>query len=244
MTSYRWGEATVLALLKDVARLGYIEEWPGSGEDLIFLLQGIDCLQKGIIWAGIRNLEAVARWHLPATRLLDKYLHEEVLLNAAAELYHNGFRRDKRLLLVLGAVLGARALTVPDYFANAPRFVTRVVGLHYGSRAAEAAALTLGMPVFLVREPENPHDPNAVAVLALWGAPLGYLHRPLAAALTARCEKGETFAARVAAVLGEACDPNERLHIEVWRGDSPEKICFVQCEPAQVSSAEERSARN
>lgn len=233
----------MLALLKDVARLGYIEAWPGSGEDLIFLLQGIDRLQKGVIWAGIRDLEAVDRWHPLAAKLLAKYVPEEVLLNAAAELYHNGFRRDKRLLLILGAVLGPAALAVPEYFAVAERFITRVVGLRYGHRFEELEALEPGMLLYLVREPENPHDPNAVAVLAPWGAPLGYLHRPLAAALTARCEKGETFAARVAAVLGPDADPNERLYIEVWREDSAGTVCFVFQDGAPARSKEE-GARN
>ncbi|MGQ9513274.1 HIRAN domain-containing protein [Thermodesulfitimonas sp.] len=223
----------MLALLKDVARLGYLEEWPDDGgTNLIVLLRGIQHLQQGALWAGIRDLEAVGRWHALAAKLLAKYVPEEVLLNATAELYHNAFKRDKRLLLVFGAILGPAALTVPDYFVTAPRFVTRVVGLRHGTRLAEAAELAPGMPVYLVREPENLHDPNAVAVLAPWGAPLGYLHRPLAAALTARCERGESFAACVVTLCGEAYDPNERLHIEVRRDASASTIRILSRTPA------------
>lgn len=225
----------MLTLLKDVARLGYLEEWPDDGgTDLIVLLRGIRHLQQGALWAGIRDLEAVGRWHALAAKLLAKYVPEEVLLNATAELYHNAFKRDKRLLLIFGAILGPAALTAPDYFITAPCFITRIVGLRHGARLAEAAELAPGMPVYLVREPENLHDPNAVAVLTPWGAPLGYLHRPLAAVLTTRCEQGESFTARVVAFCGEAYDPNERLHIEVRRDDAAATIRLVSYEPAAV----------
>lgn len=61
----------MLDLLKKIAWLGYLEEWPGSGDDLISLLRGVDHLQKRAIWAGIRNLEAVGRWHPPAAKAAD-----------------------------------------------------------------------------------------------------------------------------------------------------------------------------
>lgn len=98
------------------------------------------------------------------------------------------------------------------------------------------------MPVFLVREPKNPHDPNAVAVLAPWGAPLGYLHRPLAAVLSARIDAGEAFSACVATILGEACDPDERLHVEVWQDTLPGKVCFIIEKPVEkaLESREKR----
>lgn len=227
----RWchGEAKtkMLDLLKEVAHLGYLDAWPTEGEDLFALLRGIDGLRKGAIWAGIRSLEEVTGWHPLAAKLLAKYVSEDVLLNTAAELYHNAFERNSRLLLVLGSLLGPAALAVPAYFAVASRFVTRVVGLRYGERCRELAALKPGMPVYLVREPENRCDPNAVAVFAPWGRHLGYLRAPLAAALSARCAAGEAFAARVAAVLGPGCDPNERLHIEVWREVDPEGLVFA-----------------
>lgn len=220
----------MLELLKEITRLGYLEDWPGSGEALISLLRGITCLRAGVLWAGIRHLDQVGRWHTAATQLLGKFVPEETLRNTAAELYHNDFRRDKRLLLILGVALGAQALTVPDYFATAPRFVTHVVGLRYGSRAAEAAALAPGMPVLLVREPENPHDAGAVAVLAPWGTPLGYLRRPLAAVLSARIDAGETFAARVAALCPEHDDPNARLHIEVQQTEATVRVRLLRVE--------------
>lgn len=56
----------MLELLKDVARLGYIEEWPGSGDELIFLLRGMDFLRIGAVWAGLAELRKISRWHLAA----------------------------------------------------------------------------------------------------------------------------------------------------------------------------------
>ncbi|MGQ9498629.1 MAG: hypothetical protein ACUVSP_10175 [Desulfotomaculales bacterium] len=61
------------------------------------------------------------------------------------------------------------------------------------------------------------HGPHAVAVIAPWGAQLGYLRASLAAILAPRYARGEVFAARVAAVMGPDYDPNDRLYIEVWR---------------------------
>lgn len=55
------------------------------------------------------------------------------------------------------------------------------------------------------------HGPHTVAVIAPWGARLGYLRASLAGILAHRYARGEVFAARVAAVMGPDYDPNERL---------------------------------
>lgn len=217
----------MLELLKIVAGRGYLDRWPGDGSDLMVLLQGIYHLRQGALWAGIHHLKHVAFWHPAAVELLTELVSRDLLMNTAAELYHNSFRLEGKLLFALGSILGPAGLEVQQYFATAGRFITRVVGLRYGERLQEVDKLQGGMPVFLALEPGNKHDPHAVAVLSPWGAQLGYLRSGLAAILTARYAAGEVFSARVVTVLDAGHDANERLYIEVWREEARVKAIFV-----------------
>ncbi|MDN5344366.1 MAG: hypothetical protein PWQ18_477 [Clostridia bacterium] len=217
----------MLKLLKAVARRGYLDRWPGDGSDLIVLLQGIYHLRRGALWAGIHALEHIELWHPVAIELLIELVSYDLLVNTAAELYYNAFHPEGQLLFTLGSILGPTGLQVQQYFTSAERFITRVVGLHYGERQQEVEKLKAGMPVFLALEPENKHDPHAIAVLSPWGTHLGYLRATLAAILNARYNAGEVFSARVVTVLDASHDANERLHIEVWRDDAVEAIFVV-----------------
>lgn len=224
----------MLNLLKAAAGRGYLEAWPpDEGEGFLAAIRGVALLRQGALWGGIRELEKVRNWHSAAFDLLREFVPEETLVNAAAELYHNSFVPGSHLLFVLGVLLGPVADDVQEFFFKAPEFVTRVVGLRYEERLREAAQLTPEMPVVLVREPENRVDPEAVAVLAPWGAHLGYLRAPLASVITSRCRQGEAFSAFVAAVLGPEYDPNERLHLRVKSDPDGSKILLVKYLPAE-----------
>lgn len=72
-------------------------------------------------------------------------------------------------------------------------FRPRGVG-HY-EKAAKAADTTTLMPAMLVREPDNPHDPNAVAVRPLGGEIIGYVNKQTAAWLSKRLDAGEDYSA-------------------------------------------------
>ena len=72
-----------------------------------------------------------------------------------------------------------------------------LAGYRYHQAPALAAALKLGETLDLVREPDNPHDANAVRVE--WqGRKLGYVPRASNAALAWAMDSGETVIARVA----------------------------------------------
>ncbi|WP_207707556.1 HIRAN domain-containing protein [Desulfofundulus thermobenzoicus] len=219
----------MLELLKAAVRNGYADEWPEEeGEDFLAVVRGADFLLKGAVWGAIRELEKVKHWHAAAFELLREFVPEDLLVNAAAELYHHSFFPGSHLLFILGALLGPVADDVQEYFFKAREFFTRVVGLRYEERFREAALLAPGMPVVLVREPENKVDPSAVAVLSPWGTCLGYLRAPLASVISSRCEDGETFFACVAAILGAEYDPNERLHLKVRSGPPEGKIIMLK----------------
>jgi len=75
------------------------------------------------------------------------------------------------------------------------------------------------------------------AVVAPWGARLGYLRASLAAILAHRYARGEVFAARVAAVMGPDYDPNERLYIKVWREGCGKEDLMQRNRPTERQAA-------
>jgi hypothetical protein len=87
-----------------------------------------------------------------------------------------------------------------------------------GFRYAEAAAvwpdLATGDALELVREPDNPHDANAVVVL--WrGHKLGYVPQRENAALAWGLDRGTPLRARISA-LAEHPNPARRVRFEVY----------------------------
>ena len=87
-----------------------------------------------------------------------------------------------------------------------------------GFRYAEAAAvwpdLATGDALELVREPDNPHDANAVRVE--WrGRKLGYVPRSENGALAWAMDRGEALRARVSRVA-EHRNPRRRIEFEVY----------------------------
>ena len=87
-----------------------------------------------------------------------------------------------------------------------------------GFRHAEAAEvwphLSAGDALDLVREPDNPHDANAVRVE--WrGRKLGYVPRAENGALAWAMDRGESLRARVSR-LAEHHNPRRRIEFEVY----------------------------
>jgi hypothetical protein len=83
--------------------------------------------------------------------------------------------------------------------AAVPAFRTPVRGHAFAARPPGAVAPGPGRPARLVREPDNPRDPLAVAVWAAEGTPwrLGYLDRSVAARLAPRIDDGQRFVVEV-----------------------------------------------
>jgi hypothetical protein len=76
------------------------------------------------------------------------------------------------------------------------------------------AALRVGDPLALVREADNPHDPNAVSVH--WGAhTLGYVPRARNALIAWALDRGEPLGARVSR-LQRHRSPPQRIEFEVY----------------------------
>lgn len=80
---------------------------------------------------------------------------------------------------------------------------TRVVGVTFEGRQAIVAQLSLKEQIWLRREPDNPHDRNAIRVERQNGQQIGYLSRALAATLARSLdEHGQPVPAVVTALPG------------------------------------------
>lgn len=89
-----------------------------------------------------------------------------------------------------------------------------LAGFRYHAAAGQWNALRVGDRLELEREPDNPHDANAVVVL--WrGHKLGYVPRRENAALAWGLERGAPLRARISA-LAEHPNPARRVRFEVY----------------------------
>jgi single-stranded-DNA-specific exonuclease len=80
---------------------------------------------------------------------------------------------------------------------------TQVAGVTFENRQAIAALLTKGEKVYLIREPDNSFDPNAIKVVRWDHQHFGYLNRELAKILAPRMDcYGRPVPAFVTAITG------------------------------------------
>ena len=91
-----------------------------------------------------------------------------------------------------------------DKFAtigDADDFYTKIVGVSFEGRQDKVAGLMPGYALELERQPDNPHDPSAIAVR--FGAlHLGYLKREIARRLAPNIDGGDRYVARVGSITG------------------------------------------
>ena len=109
-------------------------------------------------------------------------------------------------LALLSAV--ASAQTVRVVVQSSP-----LAGFQYHEGERLWPQLHVGDPLVLAREPDNPHDANAVSV-SWHGHKLGYLPRRDNARVAAEMDRGSRLAARIEALRQEQ-DPWTRLRVEV-----------------------------
>ena len=98
--------------------------------------------------------------------------------------------------------------------ANARRFHSKVVGVSFDDRQQVARGLAPGDALQIVREPDNPHDPLAVAVKAPDGRQVGYLKRLVSAAIAPQMDRGARYCATVQNVTG-GTDPGRSVGVNI-----------------------------
>jgi single-stranded-DNA-specific exonuclease len=94
-------------------------------------------------------------------------------------------------------------------------FYTKVVGVTFEDRQQALAEVREGTGVELVREPDNPHDPNAIKILHQSGLDLGYINARLAKQLAPYLDQGFTYEGLVTPTGGE--EKNRGLNVEIRR---------------------------
>ena len=88
-----------------------------------------------------------------------------------------------------------------------------LAGFRYHAAAEVWTDLRVGDPLELAREADNPHDPNAVAVL--WrGRKLGYVPRRENRTVAWALDRGDRLHARIA-FLADHPNPARRVRLEV-----------------------------
>ena len=113
------------------------------------------------------------------------------------------------LLSLLLLPIAAHAQSVQLLVQSSP-----LAGFRYGEAAAVMPQLQPGDALELVREEDNPFDPNAVRVQ--WrGRKLGYVPRRQNAAIAWGLERGTPLRARVSR-LTEHPNPARRIEFEVF----------------------------
>jgi hypothetical protein len=111
-------------------------------------------------------------------------------------------------LAVLLAAGATQAQTVKLLVQSSP-----LAGFRYAEASQVWSELRIGDPLELVREPDNPHDRNAVRVD--WrGRKLGYVPRAENEALAWAMDRGERVTARISR-LQEHRNPRLRIEVEV-----------------------------
>ena len=118
-------------------------------------------------------------------------------------------------VLACAAVLSAQAESSgPQASVRLLVQSSALAGFRYAEAAEVWAHLAAGEPLELVREPDNPHDANAVRVE--WrGRKLGYVPRSENGALAWAMDRGEVLRARVSR-LAEHAKSRRRLEFEVY----------------------------
>jgi len=89
-----------------------------------------------------------------------------------------------------------------------------LAGFRHHAAAEVWQELRIGDPLDLQREPDNPHDANAVSVS--WrGRKLGYLPRRENAAASWSLDRGQRLSARISR-LAQHPNPARRIEVEVY----------------------------
>jgi single-stranded-DNA-specific exonuclease len=117
-----------------------------------------------------------------------------------------------------------------DRFAtigDANDFFTKIMGVSFERRQEKVAGLEAGETLELVRELDNEHDPNAIAVR--YGTiHLGYLRKEIAKRLAPNFDAGERYTAIVGSLTGGGPDKHTGVNIRVRRHRAAQRVPATQ----------------
>jgi single-stranded-DNA-specific exonuclease len=106
--------------------------------------------------------------------------------------------------------------------ADAETFHTKLAGVSFEGRQDVVARLEAGTVLRIVRQPENPFDSNAIALLDPTGDQVGFFNRRLAAALAREIDDGTAFEVVVTEVTGGGAEESLGVNVLVSRAGAAE----------------------
>ena len=99
---------------------------------------------------------------------------------------------------------------------EAHSFHTKIVGVSFEGRQDLVAGLQLGYELTLERQPENPHDSNAIAV-RYGQLQVGYIRKEVALHIAPRIDSGARYRARIESLTGGSGDRHRGVNIYIER---------------------------
>ena len=149
-------------------------------------------------WRGRRRVQMLVREIAP---------HRHEGYSPAAELVEDLFARADEIL--------ARE----EYagIEDAESFHTKLAGVTFEGRQDVIGRLAPGTPLRVVRQPDNPHDANAIALFEAHGDQVGYFNRRLAAALAPVIDAGVEYDVEITDVTGGEAGRSLGVNVLVTR---------------------------
>lgn len=100
---------------------------------------------------------------------------------------------------------------------DADSFHTKLAGVTFEGRQDLIATLEEGTPLRLDRQPDNPHDPNAIALFEPRGSQVGFFNRRLSAALAPVIDAGAEYDVEVTDITGRDSEGSLGVNVLVSR---------------------------
>lgn len=99
---------------------------------------------------------------------------------------------------------------------NADSFYTKVVGVSFEGRQEMVRKLEIGQSVELVRQPENTHDRNAIAVISEAGEQIGFIKAKLSKDLAPVMDSGVKYVAEITSLNGNNDADMDTLGVNIF----------------------------
>lgn len=130
------------------------------------------------------------------------------------------------LLLGAAALFAVRKVRTPQFVVAEPldftelpfvegRYTLHLSGEEYDGRQGPIGRLEPGQFLVLRREPNNPHDSNAVAVTTQFGSTIGYIPRKNANWVARLLDEGYALSACVACLFDDDRDGDVDVQIHI-----------------------------
>lgn len=129
---------------------------------------------------------------------------------------HLGFKNaplSEKTIQAIHATVDPQLAVIDPLFGRPLLLATSVAGTPHHQPESIRFSLSEGEEVSLLREPDNPHDRNAIAVFSAMGAKLGYIPRHKNRSLARALDGGET---PVAIIVHLSSNPWSMIEIEVY----------------------------